>query len=214
MDQSYHLKGKGELITNSLIHGTTKLSLNKISCKVASQMFVKMKSEKPTAEKRMTQANFDEETIRLTYSIPFKVTKDIRLTILQFKIIHHILPTNATLFRDSLIQHEKCHLCNEKQTLIHLFVTCSFVQTFWTQFALWWNRKHSDSITLSEQNIIYGFTQDLPRRLGLNLCLIIAKYYIYTASRREEDYIWEAFFAILKSHLEIEKHKSKSQISI
>ena len=62
--------------------------------------------------------------------------------------------------------------------------------------------------------IIYGFTQDLPRRLGLNLCLIIAKYYIYTASRREEDYIWEAFFAILKSHLEIEKHKSKSQISI
>ena len=44
--------------------------------------------------------------------------------------------------------------------------------------------------------------------------LIIAKYYIYTASRREEDYIWEAFFAILKSHLEIEKHKSKSQISI
>ena len=30
----------------------------------------------------------------------------------------------------------------------------------------------------------------------------------------EEDYIWEAFFAILKSHLEIEKHKSKSQISI
>jgi len=209
-----HLKGKGELITNSLIHGTTKLSLNKISCKVASQMFVKMKSEKPTAEKRMTQANFDEETIRLTYSIPFKVTKDIRLTILQFKIIHHILPTNATLFRDSLIQHEKCHLCNEKQTLIHLFVTCSFVQTFWTQFALWWNRKHSDSITLSEQNIIYGFTQDLPRRLGLNLCLIIAKYYIYTASRREEDYIWEAFFAILKSHLEIEKHKSKSQISI
>ena len=209
-----HLKGKGELITNSLIHGTTKLSLNKISCKVASQMFVKMKFEKPTAEKRMTQANFDEETIRLTYSIPFKVTKDIRLTILQFKIIHHILPTNATLFRDSLIQHEKCHLCNEKQTLIHLFVTCSFVQTFWTQFALWWNRKHLDSITLSEQNIIYGFTQDLPRRLGLNLCLIIAKYYIYTASRREEDYIWEAFFAILKSHLEIEKHKSKSQISI
>ena len=65
----------------------------------------------------MTQANFDEETIRLTYSIPFKVTKDIRLTILQFKIIHHILPTNATLFRDSLIQHEKCHLCNEKQNL-------------------------------------------------------------------------------------------------
>ena len=85
------LKGKSELTTNSL-NNIIKLSLNKISCKAASQMFVKMKFEKPTAEKRMKQANFDEETIRLTYSIPFEVTKDIRLTILQFKIIHHILP--------------------------------------------------------------------------------------------------------------------------
>ena len=31
---------------------------------------------------------------------------------------------------------------------------------------------------------------------------------------REEEYIWEAYFATLKSHLEIEKHKSKLQISL
>lgn len=29
---------------------------------------------------------------------------------------------------------------------------------------------------------------------GLNLCVIVAKYYIYTASRRGEEYIWEASF--------------------
>ena len=33
-----------------------------------------------------------------------------------------------------------------------------------------------------------------------------------TASRREEEYIWEAFFASLKYHLEIERHKSRLQI--
>ena len=177
-------------------------------------MFVQQKFKRPTTERRMKQANFDNETIRLTYCIPFQVTKDIRLAIFQFKIIHHILPTKATLFRDSLAQQEQCHLCNEKQTLKHLFVTCPSVQSFWTQFVLWWNEKKQNSITLSEQEIIYGFTKDLSCRLGLNLCLIIAKYYIYTASRREEEYIWEAYFATLKSHLEIEKHKSKLQISL
>ena len=196
------------------INNNKKISLDKISCKVASQMFVQQKFERPTTERRMKQANFDNETIRLTYCIPFQVTKDIRLAIFQFKIIHHILPTKATLFRDSLAQQEQCHLCNEKQTLKHLFVTCPSVQSFWTQFVLWWNEKKQNSITLSEQEIIYGFTKDLSRRLGLNLCLIIAKYYIYTASRREEEYIWEAYFATLKSHLEIEKHKSKLQISL
>ena len=121
----------------------------------------------------MKQANFDKESIQLTYSIPFKVTKDIRLAIFQFKIIHHILPTNATLFRDSLVQKEQCHLCNEKQTLKHLLVTCPFVQTFWTQLSLWWKGKTLNSITLSEQEIIYGFTRDLSSHLSLNLCLII-----------------------------------------
>ena len=147
----------------------------------------------------MKKANFDKESMRLTYSIPFKVAKDIRLAIFQFKSIYHILPTNATLFRDSLVQKEQCHLCNEKQTLKHLFVTCPFVQRLWTQFFFWWEGKPLNSITLSEQEIIYGFTRDLSRRLGLNLCLLIAKYYIYTASQREEEYIWEAYCAILES---------------
>ena len=110
------LKGKSGPITSSINNN------DKISCKVANQMFVQKKFERPTAERRMKQANLDKESIRRTYSIPFKVTKDIRLVIFQFKIIHHILPTNTTLFRDSLVQKEQCHLCNEKQTLKHLFV--------------------------------------------------------------------------------------------
>ena len=146
------LKGKRELIiTNPSINNNKTLLLDKLSCKSASQMFVKLKFETPTAEKRMKQANFDAETIRTTYSIPFKVTKDTRLAIFQFKIIHHILPTNATLFRDSLVQQENCHLCHEKQTLKHLFVTCPRVQTFWNQFTVWWNGKNPNSITISEK---------------------------------------------------------------
>ena len=113
------LKGKNGPITSS-INNNNKISPDKISSKVANQMFVQKKFERPTAERRMKQANFDKESIRLTYSIPFKVTKDIRLAIFQFKIIYHILPTNATLFRGSLVQKEQYHLCNEKQTLKHL----------------------------------------------------------------------------------------------
>ena len=194
------LKDKRELITNPSINNNKKLLLDKLSCKSTSQMFVKLKFETPTAEKRMKQANFDAETIRTTYSIPFKVTKDTRLAICQFKIIHHILPTNATLFRDSLVQQENCHLCHEKQTIKHLFVTCPSVQTFWNQFTVCWNGKNPNSITISKKEIIYGFTNDLPRDLGLlNLCVIVAKYYIYTASRREEECIWETFFAFFET---------------
>ena len=67
------LKGKSGPITSS-INNNNKISPDKISCKVANQIFVLKKFERPSAERRMKQANFDKESIRLTYSIPFKVT--------------------------------------------------------------------------------------------------------------------------------------------
>ena len=103
------------------------------------------------------------------------------------RIIHHILPTNTTLFRDSLKEHDKCHLCGERQTLNHLCVTCSKVQLFWSLFGNWWNSRNGDTINLHENDIIYGMTDNFTRPLGLNLRMIIAKYYLHTASRKEEE---------------------------
>jgi len=57
-------------------------------------------------------------------------------------------------------------------------------------------------------------TDNFARHLGLNLCIIIAKYYLYTASRREEEFYFDAFLAMLTNKIKIEKHKSKSQINM
>ena len=125
------------------------ISLNKLSSRSATKFFVKSKFVTPTAERRMK-----EHTIRFIYSLPFNVTKDTRLAIFQYKIIHHILPTNSTLFRDSIKEHDKCHLCVERQTLIHLFVTCSEARLFWSLFTNWWNSKNEDTITIDKNEII------------------------------------------------------------
>ena len=191
-----------------------KIDIGKLSCKVATKILIDKKFETPTAERRMRQLSLDDSTIRAIYDIPFKVTKDIRLSIFQFKIIHHILPTNSTLYRDKIKDHDKCHLCTQTQTLRHLFVSCPNVQAFWNTFATWWNVKNDDSIELHEKNIIYGFTINSPLRLDLNLCVLIAKYYIYTASKDEQHYYFETFLALLKDKISIEKSSSKSQIQL
>ena len=67
---------------------------------------------------------------------------------------------------------------------------------------------------MTDETIIYGFTNDFSQQLGLNLCLIIAKYYIYCASRNGENYYFEAFLPYVQSKLSIEKSKCKSQISL
>jgi len=51
--------------------------------------------------------------------MPFKGTKDIQLSMFQFKIVHHILPTNAPLHKFDIKEHDRCHLCAEKQ--LHIY---------------------------------------------------------------------------------------------
>ena len=82
--------------------------------------------------------------------MPFSATKDIQLSMFQFKILHHILPTNATLYKFGIKEHDRCHLCAEKQTITHLFVTCPNAQLFWTHFSVWWREKNNSEISLSE----------------------------------------------------------------
>jgi len=61
---------------------------------------------------------------------------------------------------------------------------------------------------------MYGVTDNFVRHLGLNLCMIIANYYLSTASRKEEEFYFDAFLAVLTHKIKIEKHKSKSQINM
>ena len=183
------------------------ISINKLSCKIATQSLITKKFQPPTAERRMRQANLDDNAIQTIYNIPFNVTKDI----FQYKVAHHILPTNATLFRDKIKENDKCHLCEQKQTLTHLFVSCPFVKSFWTQIN---KLVEDDSIELNKETIIYGFTNNIALQLGLNLSLTIAKYYIYIASREEDPYFFDTFLAVLRNKLDIEKHNSKLQINL
>ena len=140
------------------------------------------------------------------YKLPINVTNNVSLSNFQFKIVHYILPTNSSLCRDNIKDSDLCHLCGERQTITHLFVTCPSVQVFWADFEQWWNNKNNDSIKLSKNEILYGVTDKLPLRL------IIAKYYIHNAARNEEGYFWKAFEAILNYKLQSETHKAKAQI--
>jgi len=48
-------------------------------------------------------------------------------------------------------------------------------------------------------------TDNFTRPLGLNLCMIVAKHYLYTASKKEEEFYFDAFLAVLTNRIKIEK---------
>ena len=80
--------------------------------------------------------------------------------------------------------------------------------------SIWWREKNNIQISLSEAQALYGITDTVLQCLGLNLCLIIAKYYIYTASKNEDDYFFDAFLSILKNKIQIEASKANVQVKL
>ena len=65
------------------------------------------------------------------YLMAVTVTKEIRLQVLQWKIIHNIYPTQILLFKMGKSANSNCKYCNERDFLEHFFCTCSAVKPIW-----------------------------------------------------------------------------------
>jgi len=64
--------------------------------------------------------------------LPFYCTKETKLQAFQFKLLHRRIATNDYLYKIGISLTDICTFCEQKkESLIHLFWDCEFVQTFW-----------------------------------------------------------------------------------
>ena len=152
------------------------------TCQYASSFYISKIFHKPTSEARLIRAGFTDQ-ISALHSLPFKVTKNIKLSMFQFKINHNIIYTRDKLFGAKIVENDKCQACGSKQTLVHLLVGCQYVDTFWNSLASWWNSCHVSRVNLLVTDKIYAHHPEKLSFCTLNFCLIVAHFYIYTASK-------------------------------
>ena len=56
-------------------------------------------SPSPTAERRLIEYGFILQERQKIYSLPFRVTNEVKLSMFQYKIVHNILYTNKILYK-------------------------------------------------------------------------------------------------------------------
>ena len=160
----------------------------------------------PTAETKILRHGFTENTIQKVYRMLFAVTNEVKIIMFQYKVIHNVLPTRVTLYRDGLSENPICNLCNvEQQTLHHLLMNCTLTADFWTLFQDWWHQKTNETITLSTTHVLYGWHDRTKHWQVLNYCLLIAKYCIFCTSLRGDVLDFQCFLLSLCGKLEILK---------
>ena len=73
-----------------------------------------------------------------TYSLPFLCTRESKLRVFQFKLIHRRISTNRYLFKVGLSSSEQCSFCeNTSGSLLHPFWECPKTKVFWNEVIKW-----------------------------------------------------------------------------
>ena len=102
-----------------------------------------------TVDYMIFKYGYTKENIQNVYLLPFTTTKDTKLILFQYKVIHNILPNRVSLFRAGIVNDDICPLCNaEKQTNNHMLYSCPETTTFWDQFTDWWYQKFKQQFSM------------------------------------------------------------------
>ena len=178
-----------------------------VNTKMFYDMLIKMKYVKPTAIYRWNGLfeihDTDWESI---LKLPYTATRETKLQSFQFKVIHRIIACKKWLYMQNILETDKCETCNIEDNLIHFFVECRLVTTFWKMLENWWNRLAKNKVKITTKHIIFGFYYDKSYFCNINYVIILAKWYIYRQKLKDGSICFMNFIVELKNKLCIEEY--------
>lgn len=155
--------------------------ISKVSSKQMYWVYVEKEYIRPTAIGRWEEyyffANLPWDDI---FMLPYLVSRETSLQSIQYQIIHRYISCGQNL--DTWFKNNaKCRLCNNEDTIKHLFYHCAAVKSFWLSLIAWWENHHQVNIKLGCLDIIFGLlcSNNDDMLLALNYCIIFGKAYIH-----------------------------------
>ena len=173
------------------------------SCKKARLILAEQSFSPPIVEISLSK---QVPNVKDVYKLPFKVIVETKFRSFQFKIIHNIIPTNLSLYKMNIKETPQCEHCLfQNETLVHIFLECSVVESFWKDVITWWNIKRSDNINPSYTEILYGYKPESKSFYALNHNLLIAKSHIFRTRNQSESPSLKVFLALLENKIKCER---------
>ena len=170
--------------------------------------------EESTAKQRLIENGLTSEQISKYFILAFSITKETKLIMFQYNILHDIIFTKSKLFKAKLASNNLFYLClKTKQDLKHMLVSCLVVSGFWKAF-LDWYETHTSTKLESTVKILYGIIDNDRLNKLTNHLLVLVKYHIYCCSINGQPLSLSVYQTIVKRKAEIEKQISTSNNSL
>jgi exonuclease III len=90
------------------------------------------------------------------WQVAVNCTQEVRLRVLQWKILHNIFPTNILLHKMGIRGSRQCSFCNETDFIEHFFYECKHISKLWKDIenTVACNTGHKLSLSLTD--VLFG----------------------------------------------------------
>ena len=101
---------------------------------------------------------FNKTGINITHKfhIARSATKETRLRLLHFKILHNIYPSNIMLNKMGLKDSDQCEHCGDTDYIEHMFIHCPRLNGFWSSVFQTIHTRINVSFPMTDTNILLG----------------------------------------------------------
>ena len=126
----------------------------------------------------------DDQSWNRIFKVCHHTTPDNVLISFQLRIIYRILGTKYYLKKVGISDSDNCQRCHIfPETLLHMFVDCSYVQRFWNNLAKYISDKANYNIKFTDFTIIFGSLINDQNSEPFNNLLLISKKYIFNTAK-------------------------------
>ena len=128
-----------------------------MTCKRSYTKLLSLKHQPPpTCENKLLTLGYRKDDLSRLYLLPFEVTKEVKLSMFQYKIIRNILCTESLLFKMKSEDSPLCPLCQADHAIMHLFTECTQAILFWKEILDWSSHVVNSGLLLSKNEIMFG----------------------------------------------------------
>ena len=169
----------GFIMNNQDMEQNTTKEINVVTSKKVCNILIQRKFVEPLASLRLCRQGLDSSKLSSIYMLPFKITKETKLSIFQYKIVHNILPHGVLLHRMKIVNSPLCIHCDSLETLSHMLVNCIVIQKFWFEVISWWKTHSGECLLFDDLSIMYGYNPEDPKKQILNYYILLGKRHIF-----------------------------------
>ncbi len=165
-------------------------------CELRSKL-VTLKHSEPCS-KQFWKRKLNYTVDNKTWLCSFNSTQEIRLQLLQWKILHNIYPTNIMLAKMHVRENNKCSFCPDVVDFIeHFFFECPRINHFWKCIEHFILHNTDVSLKFDVQTVLFGIKQPYSSSIHfnwINHVILLGKMCVSIYKKRNAPYPIEMIF--------------------